>query len=368
MSETILETRSVDIDILGILRRGPTEWNQWREEHLLVSIDLSNAQLSQAKLNGANLNGVNLHRADLSGAQLNRADLSHADLRLAELRGVNLSSAVLNWTKLHGADLKQSDLSRASLMQAKLNGTDLSRSDLRFADLSQAGFSNVNLSNADLTGTNLNKAYFHNVNFSGTKLGFINLVKYRLEAFWRHLNAVPAQGYYNIDVRIFDTQVQPEILENLQSAIELFISSSGYELVATIHSVNTLVCKDIRYKVIPSLTPKIDGKGIKIGFKYSQRGSSTIKSQTEHLGVQPSQQLAQVTASVLNEVEEFDNIILLLGQLAIIKYIDNRGKSNLFTKTISSKLQKQLTSGPTLLFNPQDFVNFLSNKADKVNA
>lgn len=388
MSITSLGTRPVDIDILEILRRGPIEWNQWRQENLLVAVDLSHAQLSNAKLDGAKLNGVNFYKTDLSNAQLNRADLSNtqlsqanlnsaslngvnlsgadlssADLCLAELSGVNLSRADLNRTKLNGADLNQADLRKTSLIQAKLNGADLSQANLSSADLSQAGLSNVNLSDADLTGTNLNKAYLNNVNFSGTKLGIINLVRYNLEGFWKGLNAIPEQGYHNFEIRIFDPQIDPKTLENLQSAVDLFALHVGYEIVATIQSGDAVFLKDIRYKITQqSLTPEI----IKAGIEYYHQKKST-EYQMDLLGMESIEKIAQATANILSAVEDFDNIILLLGQFVVVKYIDNQGKSNLATKTISLKLQNQLSSNPTLLSNPHFFINFLDKRTGLLN-
>lgn len=392
MASASLRTRSVDVDILGILRRGPIEWNQWRQENLLVAVDLSHAQLGMAKLNGSNLNGANLYKTDLSNAQLNRADLSNtqlsqanlnnaslqgvnlsgadlsnADLCLAELRGVNFSRADLNRTKLNGADLSQANLRKTSLIQAKLNGADLSQANLSSANLSQAGLSNANLSEADLTGTNLSRAYLNNVNFSGTKLGIINLVKYNLEGVWKGLNAIPKQGYRNFEIRIFDSQVHPATLENLQSAIELFASTLGYEIVATIQNSDVLFLKDIRYKITPqSLTREISKAGIKIGFEH-YRHQNSKKYQTGSLEIEPIKKTAQATADLLSTVEAFDNIILFLGQLVIVKYTDHKSKPNLFAKIISLKLQNQLSSNPTLLSDPHFFVDFVDKRAKFLN-
>ena len=46
---------------LAILKQGVETWNQWREEHPDVILDLSDADLSEANLNGANLIEANLN-------------------------------------------------------------------------------------------------------------------------------------------------------------------------------------------------------------------------------------------------------------------------------------------------------------------
>lgn len=212
---------------------------------------------------------------------------------MTRLNGVNLSGADLSKAHLHLAELKGVNLSSADLKRTKLNGADLSQADLNNADLSQAGLSNVDLSDADLRGTNLNKAYLNNANFSGTKLGIINLVRYNLEVFWKNLNALPMQGYHTFDVKIFDTQLNQTHLENLKSTIELFISSTEYEIVATIQSVNASFLQDIRYKVTPSLAPEIINEGVKAKIKCLQRKNSQIES----LEMQSSQWIAQATGN-----------------------------------------------------------------------
>lgn len=75
---------------LEILKQGVEVWNQWRQDHPNIKIDLSGADLVAADLNGADLSGANLSRADFR-----RADLSGADLRKAILWGVNFTRADL---------------------------------------------------------------------------------------------------------------------------------------------------------------------------------------------------------------------------------------------------------------------------------
>jgi hypothetical protein len=69
-----------DAKQLRLLLQGPSAWNQWREKHGGVKIDLS---------------GANLREKDLSGAKFFAADLSEADLSEASLSGANLSGATV---------------------------------------------------------------------------------------------------------------------------------------------------------------------------------------------------------------------------------------------------------------------------------
>src|SRR5438876_1238532 len=74
---------------LDILKQGVETWNQWREEHADIRLDLGEADLSGANLSKANLSGANLH-----GASLYEATLSGADLSGATLSGADLSEAL----------------------------------------------------------------------------------------------------------------------------------------------------------------------------------------------------------------------------------------------------------------------------------
>src|SRR5262249_22348149 len=61
-------------DQLTLLTQGGTAaWNQWRQDHQEIEIDLS-----EADLRNLNLSGVNFSEADLSGANLDHTDFTGA--------------------------------------------------------------------------------------------------------------------------------------------------------------------------------------------------------------------------------------------------------------------------------------------------
>ena len=68
-----------DEEHLRILRQGVSTWNQWRDEHLNIGVDLSRAKLSGAHLGGADLRVAQLSGADLSAAFLYGAILSWSE-------------------------------------------------------------------------------------------------------------------------------------------------------------------------------------------------------------------------------------------------------------------------------------------------
>ncbi len=105
---------------LGILKKGPIAWNEWRKQNPWQKVDLSGADLRGEALRQADLRGADLSGADLSGASLTGTDLSAADLS-----GVNLDGAFLWLANLHGVLVVQT-----SFAAARLGGTLLANIDL----------------------------------------------------------------------------------------------------------------------------------------------------------------------------------------------------------------------------------------------
>jgi uncharacterized protein YjbI with pentapeptide repeats len=172
-------------EYLNILKQGVDTWNEWREEHIDIQLNLSEANLSEANLSEANLSEANLIEANLieanlseanlsganlSGANLSEADLRGADLRGADLRGADLRGADLRGADLSGANLYEANLSEANLNKANLNKANLNKANLRKAWLLEADLSKANLFGAYLSWTNLYKANLQEAELFGTYL------------------------------------------------------------------------------------------------------------------------------------------------------------------------------------------------------
>lgn len=132
---------------LRLLQVGVGDWNRWRSEHPLISIDLQWASLRDADLVNVNLAGANLLEADLRGANLTKAKLTGATLVASEIVNADLSKA----------NLQRADLSRAKLRGAKLTGADLRLTNLTGAEMREAKFSFAHfgetvLADVDLSG------------------------------------------------------------------------------------------------------------------------------------------------------------------------------------------------------------------------
>ncbi len=152
------------------LERSVDEWNAWRQDHLEIKPDFSNAILSLTNLIGANLSNANLMDAYLVSANLSSANLSDvllsgANLSLTNLSGANLSYALLGDVLLSGANLSD----------ANLSGSNLRDAILRYANLSDANLSSTDLSGANLSGANLSGTSFNQTQFGRTLFAWVDL-------------------------------------------------------------------------------------------------------------------------------------------------------------------------------------------------
>jgi uncharacterized protein YjbI with pentapeptide repeats len=145
---------------LDLLKRGVRTWNQWRQEHANIEIDLSGADLREANLREADLSLAYLRGANLTGAYLRGANLRNADLYGANLSGANLSYVDLSYAVLITANLRSANFLSAYLNHADLSGADLSGAVLVYASPVAANLHSANLSGADLSRTILLETNF----------------------------------------------------------------------------------------------------------------------------------------------------------------------------------------------------------------
>lgn len=125
---------------LNLLKEKNDNWNNWREQHPDIKINLSNTNLTAIDLIFTDLSKANLRGADLSGAEIHLSSLVGADLREAKLIGAKLIG-----TNLSDADLRGANLSGTSLMFADLSNARLRGVEFKEAIIGQTVFNNVDL-------------------------------------------------------------------------------------------------------------------------------------------------------------------------------------------------------------------------------
>ncbi len=301
-------------DLLEILLSGTENWNAWREMNPNAAIVLSKANLSKANLSKANLSEADLYEANLSEANLYEANLSGANLYKVNLYKANLSGANLSEANLYEADLYETNLYEANLIEA-------------------------NLYKANLSGADLSSAYFDDASGIDRKL--------LTDTF---------------KIRVFDPEIDPAHLEQLNQAIAQYAKAAGYAEPEVLREEYGSFFKDVWYKVTKFLTPDVREEVIEEGIDLYRRGSANLKNKLEQPGIESTQQLVNATATILKEIENFDNIILHLGKLVVIKQTHNE-KARVVVRTIATEIQHKLESSPELLENSQSLFSFLNTEA-----
>jgi uncharacterized protein YjbI with pentapeptide repeats len=176
-------------DHFAIIKRGVTDWNEWRLANPETEPDLRYANLIGGLFNNANLRNANLESATLV-CSFAGADLRQANLRGATLSGAYLEGADLGQADLSGATLKGTNLQEATLEDAKLSGTKFLGANLSSARLDRsrgrASFVEANLSDASLIGCDFRGIGsggpdFRRANLKKTNLTSANLTEADLE-------------------------------------------------------------------------------------------------------------------------------------------------------------------------------------------
>jgi hypothetical protein len=179
-------------DLVSILTQGAAAWNQWRQAHPAVRVDLRQASLERTALAGAELSGAVLAEACLDFADLTGANLSGADLTGARLASARLAGARLTLANLEGARLPFADATKADFRGACLTGAFMEDANLREANLSSAQLDGAMLAHASLKGAVLESATLSGSNLTGVDLdgAFVADVRYDLRSEWGFLREI----------------------------------------------------------------------------------------------------------------------------------------------------------------------------------
>lgn len=110
-----------------------------------------------------------------------------------------------------------------------------------------------------------------------------------------------------------------------------------------------------------SKAPAIRKEGKEI---YDELKSTGKKAYSDKLGADNMLKRAQATKEFLDSIKDFDEAIIVLGDLLIAK-AELDGKSRTIVLSISPKLSKELDMNPELLKNPKYFIE--SNKAEVID-
>lgn len=367
---------------------------------LLLGADFSDHDFSGWDLHGLNLSKVNLSRANLNAANLENADLSDAtlvgaDLRGALIRGANFSKVKLSGMDLSGRDLRgcsfvrallincnfghsnlqKADCDNANLKGAILVNTDLTDATLRGAVLVEANLEGANCQHADFNGADLTRAKLRGATFKGAFLGSANLS----ESEFEHVeisdayttppefsfsdgsasDAGPAGPEAEVRVIIYlpnaDFSEDLVAIEALRNSVDDFMEAFGFELEPEADPITRFGSwyGEVYYRTKKVLTA-VGVRKIFERMKDALLGVAVDKANAEIL-----ERRASATAKLLAQIEKFDEAVLRLGGVLIVKATVN-GKTRLVIETISQSLSRQLENDPLLMQRPRDLFTLLA--------
>jgi uncharacterized protein YjbI with pentapeptide repeats len=173
-------------DLLALLHKGTSVWNQWRKQNAGIYPVLDGIELLDLDLTGIDLSGVSMRHAVINRCNLRYASLVSAHMSESNLQDNDFSSARMIAAELKDADLSNSILTNANILTAtvsgaRFDGVDFSGHDLQALDLRHVSFRGADLSNqflarSDLTGVNLDNCLLVNSDLSFTLLSSASLV------------------------------------------------------------------------------------------------------------------------------------------------------------------------------------------------
>jgi hypothetical protein len=279
-------------------------------------MNLQGVNLRGAHLCDAQLIGSNFRQADLFGAVLCRANLSQTILQKANLFGANLWGANLQRANLTEANLYSANLRRANISQARLARVSCKRATLEGALLTDATNVEVDLKDADLTHKDLAKA--------------------------RQGNIVACT-----EISVLQDTFSEAAVDHLCDAAQAFMTACGFEYHGTVETANRPFFQLVKFwSQHPCSIETLDriyaagGEALQHTFDARQSGQAANNWQT-------------VSAQLLVALIPFDNTLLRLGELLVIKWT-LQGQPCLCVASLAPDLAHQLTLDPSLLRKPEE--------------
>jgi hypothetical protein len=335
------------LDLRAILLRGAEVWNLWRLEHPGISINLRGADLQFANLQGADLQFADLQFADLQFADLQGANLQGANLQGANFQYATLQYADLRLTKLELAKLQGANLRNANLQGANFRDTDLRGVNLRGAKLQDADFQGANLQGVEHLGIKLLGAMIKGVKLLGIKF------------FGKTTDIPKIQIEQTFHIKVFDHRLNPDALAQLEHAVDAYAEAIGYSSPEVLSETYGSFFKNVKRSLAKFLTDELKEEATEVGVEFYRSGKAYAQRKLERTGDESTQQIAEATVALLKAVQPFDNVVLVLGKLIVIKHTQDDGKSKVFVKSVSTELQNKLEAAPELLESPQAIISFL---------
>ena len=195
----------------------------------------------------------------------------------------------------------------------------------------------------------------HPINFTLINFTFVDLSRAYL-------------GKETFSIKVFDQDIDSTAVEDLKTEIANYAEAAGYTDPEILSEERGSFFSKIRYRIAKILSPDVIEEATREGEEFYRRGKEDLKARLEKTGVDSTQKLATATAELLKGVENFDNIILTLGKIILVKYTAPDGKTKTIVRTVSTEIQNKLESTPHILDDPQTLLTFLQGESTVTQA
>ena len=175
-------------------------------------------------------------------------------------------------------------------------------------------------------------------------------------------------GKETFSIKVFDQDIDSTAVEDLKTEIANYAEAAGYTDPEILSEERGSFFSKIRYRIAKILSPDVIEEATREGEEFYRRGKEDLKARLEKTGVDSTQKLATATAELLKGVENFDNIILTLGKIILVKYTAPDGKTKTIVRTVSTEIQNKLESTPHILDDPQTLLTFLQGESTVTQA
>ena len=164
-----------------------------------------------------------------------------------------------------------------------------------------------------------------------------------------------------VEINITDKEINDSDLKDLEKAINNLMLTVGYELKEEGITERGSIFKKLIFQSIKYILSDEKEKAFK-KLKYSLL-NAIEKDDLESNSNKQNQAINQT----LKALEKFDNAVIRIGEILVIKTTDSNGKSSLLVESISPELAAELASNPEFLRDPQSVKAFLQQEQVRVS-
>lgn len=167
-------------DILGILRKGFEEWNDFKKAISPVQIDLSTLNLSCSDFRNYDfsnciLTKTNFQKSHLGNSNFNGVKADHANFRYAYFNHTQFENSDLRDSNFKATIIKNSNFKFSLCNRADFSGSKIQNTSLKSANIRESQFCSTKLDNVNLTKAHFERSLFREAIIINSELPLVKL-------------------------------------------------------------------------------------------------------------------------------------------------------------------------------------------------